>query len=92
MAEQTKPRSELHLTRKDFRVDWFSGKGAGGQHRNKHPNCCRITHIDSGVSTTGQSHRERPANQREAFNKLARLLIARHQAESENTSDRRTGG
>lgn len=27
---------ELHLTKKDFKIDWFSGQGAGGQHRNKH--------------------------------------------------------
>lgn len=67
---------ELHLTKKDFRVDWFSGKGGGGQHRNKHRNCCRITHIDSGKVTTGQSHKSRVANQKEAFDKLARLLIA----------------
>ena len=67
---------EIHLTRKDFRIDWFSGTGAGGQYRNKHQNCCRITHIASGLRATGQSHRERPANQAEAFNKLARLIIA----------------
>lgn len=68
---------ELYLTKKDFRVDWFSGTGGGGQYRNKHPNCCRITHTESGLTCTGQSHRERPANQKEAFHKLARLLIAR---------------
>lgn len=71
---------ELHLTRKDFDVDWFSGTGAGGQHRNKHMNCCRITHRATGLRATGQSQRTRPANQAEAFTKLARLIIA-HYAE-----------
>jgi len=67
---------ELHLTKGDFRIDWFSGTGAGGQYRNKHQNCCRITHIESGITCTGQSNRERPANQKEAFEKLAGRLIA----------------
>lgn len=70
--------TELHLRKRDFRVDWFSGSGAGGQHRNKHQNCCRITHIASGANATGQSHRERPANQKEAFNKLAAMLVLRY--------------
>lgn len=67
---------EMHLGKKDFRVDWFSGTGAGGQYRNKHQNCCRIVHIETGLMATGQSNRERPANQREAFDRLAQKLIA----------------
>lgn len=67
---------EIHLTKKDFKVDWFSGTGAGGEYRNKHQNCCRITHIESGLRATGQSHRDRPSNQREAFTKLARMVIS----------------
>lgn len=78
---------ELHLTRKDFRIEWFSGTGAGGQYRNKHQNCCRMTHIESGLRTTGQSHRERPANQAEAFNKLARLIIAHYSDPPEGRRD-----
>lgn len=63
-------------------MDWFSGTGAGGQYRNKHANCCRITHLESGLSTTGQTHRERPSNQKDAFTKLARLLIAHYCVEA----------
>ena len=58
------------ITKKDFKIDYFSGKGAGGQHRNKHKNCVRLTHIDSGVVATGQSHKERRYNLREAFEAL----------------------
>jgi protein subunit release factor A len=67
--------NELHLTKKDFKLEWFSGTGAGGQHRNKHQNCCRITHIESGMVETGQNSRERSVNQREAFTKLANKVI-----------------
>ena len=58
------------MTRKDFKLDWFSGKGGGGQHRNKHQNCLRLTHIESGATATGQSNKERPANQKEALQNL----------------------
>jgi len=58
------------LTKKDFDIQWFSGTGAGGQHRNKHQNCCRMTHIASGAKATGQSNKDRLANQREAFRSI----------------------
>lgn len=69
---------ELHLTKKDFRVQWYSGTGAGGQHRNKHQNCCRIIHKETGLSVVGTASKERSSNQRQAFRKLARLIIAHH--------------
>ena len=67
--------NEIHLTKKDFKLEWYSGQGAGGQHRNKHQNCCRITHIESGITVNGTESRSRVENQRTAFNKLAELVI-----------------
>jgi len=67
---------ELHLTKKDFKLEWFSGQGAGGQHRNKHQNCCRITHIESGLTVNGTESKSRVTNQRTAFNKLAQMVIS----------------
>jgi len=69
---------ELHLTKKDFKLEWYSGSGAGGQHRNKHQNCCRITHIDTGLKAIGTESKERATNQRVAFERLAKLIIAHH--------------
>jgi len=43
----------IHLTKKDFKIDWYSRSGAGGQHRNKHQNCCRITHLATGLCEKG---------------------------------------
>ena len=57
-------------TKKDFKIDWFSGTGAGGQHRNKHQNCCRVTHIESNITTTGQNHKSRQQNFKEAFEEM----------------------
>lgn len=42
------------LEDRDFTLEWFSGTGAGGQHRNKHQNSCRLTHIATGVVVTAQ--------------------------------------
>lgn len=63
------------VRKSDLTITWFNGTGGGGQHRNKHANCCRIVHNPTGFKATGQSHRERPANQREAFAALAKKLV-----------------
>lgn len=67
---------EIHLTKKDFKLEWFSGTGAGGQHRNKHQNCCRIIHPASGLKAQGTDNKSRVANQKDAFNKLAIMIIS----------------
>ena len=66
---------EIHLSKKDFEIQWFSGTGKGGQHRNKHQNCCRIIHKETGLKAQGTESRERTANQRLAFSRLAKLII-----------------
>ena len=38
----------------DLKIEWYSGTGAGGQHRNKHQNSCRITHLPTGTVATAQ--------------------------------------
>lgn len=78
---------DLHLTKKDFRIDWFSGTGGGGQNRNKHQNCCRITHIESGLTATAQTERDRPANQKRAFKALVSRLLAYYAAPAEQRRD-----
>ena len=60
------------VTKKDLEIYYFSGTGAGGQHRNKHMNSVRMYHPDSGVRVTGQGNRERNANLRQAFSSLVK--------------------
>lgn len=66
---------EIHLTKKDFKIDWYSGTGAGGQHRNKHANCCRITHVETGISAIGTESKSRESNKRSAFERLVKRII-----------------
>lgn len=53
------------LNENDIRIEWFSGSGAGGQHRNKHQNCCRVIHEPTGLVEARQG-RKRESNLREA--------------------------
>lgn len=67
------PRTLLFsVTKKDLEITWFSGSGGGGQHRNRHANCCRIRHPDSGALVTGQEQRSRIANQKAALHRLVK--------------------
>lgn len=38
----------------DFERQWYSGSGAGGQHRNKHQNSVRLRHLPTGIVVTAQ--------------------------------------
>lgn len=73
----------LSFTKKDFKIEWFNCSGAGGQHKNKHANACRIRHIESGLVSVGQDHKSRVANQRDAFNRLVDKLIPLYMTKEE---------
>lgn len=62
------------LTKKDFRVDFFRGSGAGGQNRNKRDTAVRITHIETGITSECQEERNQEQNKKRAFLKLAERL------------------
>jgi peptide chain release factor 1 len=57
----------------DFKIEWYSGTGAGGQHRNKHQNSCRITYLPTGQTATAQ-HRSRQNSLLEAKTALVNTL------------------
>lgn len=58
---------------KDLQVEWFSGTGKGGQHRNRHMNSCRLKHILSGLVVTSQT-RSRVNSYNNALETLTQLL------------------
>jgi protein subunit release factor A len=57
----------MKVTEDQFRFEWFSGTGKGGQHRNKHQNCCRCIHEPTGISANGTESRSREDNKRQAY-------------------------
>ena len=68
----------------DLRIEWYSGTGAGGQHRNKHQNSARITHIPSGIVATAQC-RSRQNSLAEAMQTIQRLVD--HKTQSKYNSE-----
>lgn len=58
----------------DLRVEWYSGTGAGGQHRNKHQNSCRIVHIPTGIISTAQC-RSRQNSYEQALTEIQRRVV-----------------
>lgn len=78
------------LREQDLRIEWYSGTGAGGQHRNKHQNSCRITHIPTGIVATAQC-RSRQNSLDQAKTTITEQVenIARNKYNTEVASDRR---
>lgn len=58
----------------DLKIEWYSGTGAGGQHRNKHQNSCRITHLPTGTVATAQC-RSRQNSYNEALAEIQRRVV-----------------
>ena len=58
------------VTKKDLKITYFSGKGAGGQHRNRHNNCVRIHHPESGVTVQATENKSLIQNKTLAFKRL----------------------
>ena len=65
------------ITEDQFRFEWFSGTGKGGQHRNKHQNCCRCIHEPTGITANGTNSRSREDNKKVAYNNC-RARVAAH--------------
>ena len=71
-----KENAELIYSRRteDFEITYFSGTGAGGQHRNKHMNCVRIKDKETGLMASCAEHRSLPQNKKTAFRRMITLL------------------
>ena len=70
MKNENKKELLFSVTKKDLKIDYYSGTGAGGQKRNKCMLCCRIQHPDSGTLVTCGDHKSKERNTRQAFKQL----------------------
>lgn len=75
VMDPLKPTNDIYLKRSesDFIVEWYSGSGGGGQHRNKHMNSCRLTHIPTNTVRTAQT-RARQSSYKDAMDSLTTHL------------------
>lgn len=58
---------------------WYSGTGAGGQHRNKHQNCLELTHIPTGIRQIANG-RDRASNEAFAMAEIQKKIDAMYNA------------
>lgn len=58
----------------DFRIEWYSGTGCGGQNRNKVKSSCRLTHVPTGVVQTAQT-RSRENSYKLALEGIKKLIL-----------------
>jgi peptide chain release factor 1 len=63
---------EILFNERDFRIEWYSGTGCGGQYRNKHQNSCRIIHLASGMIATAQCR-----SRENSLNEACQTILAR---------------
>lgn len=71
------------ITEDQFRFEWFSGTGKGGQHRNKHQNCCRCIHEPTGITANGTNSRSREDNRLAAYNTCRSRVVAHFHEDKE---------
>lgn len=69
-------RTTSTIRDRDLSMRWFSGTGAGGQHRNKHQNSLELTHLPTGISRTAQTRSR--ANSLESARTQLEEAVRRH--------------
>lgn len=74
-------RRESTFRESDVRVEYFSGTGAGGQHRNKKQCSVRAVHVPSGTQVVRQG-RSREDNYREAVAALRAAVESEERSRS----------
>ena len=81
--DQITSSSNNQLTESDLHIEWFSGTGKGGQHRNKHQNSIKLTHKPTNITVTKQG-RLRKTNYQQAHDELTNRVNELHNTNVSN--------
>jgi peptide chain release factor 1 len=71
---------------KDVELEWFSGTGKGGQHRNKHQNSCKLLHKPSGIMAKAEC-RSRDTSKNQAMLELRKRVDGFHNLSYKSAED-----
>jgi peptide chain release factor 1 len=74
----------MKLNKKDLKIEYTRGTGAGGQHKNKVETCVTITHIPTGMSERCQDTRYKKRNYEIALDRLTKRIEAKRKLENHN--------
>jgi len=80
---------QVRRDRSDFRRDTFFAGGKGGQKQNKSETGVRFTDRVTGISAESREHRTQHANEKEAFARIVRRLVAHYEQLEREKSDPR---
>lgn len=69
VIERSASVRDATIAERDLRIRWFSGTGAGGQHRNKHQCSVELTHLPTGITRKAET-RSRENSMRLALTSL----------------------
>ena len=73
--------SASNIPEHELKVRWFSGTGAGGQHRNKKMCSVELTHLPTGVTRKSQT-RSRETSMKDALGALEAAVRSKKAANS----------
>jgi peptide chain release factor 1 len=76
------PTKSFVFSDTEFKIEWYSGTGCGGQNRNKVQSSCRITHLPSGLVKTAQT-RSRENSLKLAKDAILEALVLAETAKSD---------
>jgi len=68
---------DLEALERECDVEFFTGGGPGGQHRNKTASAVRLRHRPSGIVVVATERRSQHQNRAAALERLAAKLAAR---------------
>ncbi len=67
----------MEINESDIRIEYFRGRGPGGQHRNVTDSAVRIRHVPTGIVVQASERRSQSQNRALAMERLRQALIKR---------------